>query len=145
MYLSSSCSLSLCHETIPLQAISRIPDSTSRGSRIISPSHALPSLSSTPEPSRRPRVPPRRSRAIQLTSQLDSLYLAEPTRGSAYNDYMNYEHLTPSYQTTEAISHLLPILATSLDQVTSTGQEFGNVVSVDAWVVNVFEVFGCRG
>lgn len=58
---------------------------------------------------------------------------------------MNYEHPTPSYQTTEATSHLLPTLATSLDQMTSTGQELGSVVSVDAWVVNVFEVFGRRG
>jgi len=34
----------ICHETIPLQAISQIPDSTSRESRITSPPHALPSL-----------------------------------------------------------------------------------------------------
>ena len=34
----------ICHKTIPLQAIARIPDSTSRGSWVILPSHALPSL-----------------------------------------------------------------------------------------------------
>ena len=33
-----------CHKTIPLQAISQIPDSTSSRSQITSPSHALPSL-----------------------------------------------------------------------------------------------------
>lgn len=36
---------------------------------------------------------------------------------------MSYEHSTPSYQTTEATSHLLPTLATSLDQVTLTGHD----------------------
>ena len=47
-----------CHKTIPLQAIAWIPDSTSHGSWVTLPSHALPSLPNTSiNPRTFPQIP----------------------------------------------------------------------------------------
>ena len=112
-----------CHKIIPLQAIAQIPDPMSRRSQTPFLSHALPSSPNMRgNPRTFPKIP---CNPVLSKLPLGSTPLILPSRfeTSAYNNYIIYKKLTPSYITLTTTSCFLPSPCYLAQSVTLTGQD----------------------